>query len=512
MQPHRAPRQTEEQYAIAPSEKNTAVAPRARLSERDSADALRARHGERYKWLLLVTVMVGSMASFVGSTIVTVAVPDISQEFAIGQDRAQWVAAAYMLASVPAHLLAPWLLARFALRYTFTGAILLMLAAGIGAFFSGSFALLIAMRVIEGAAAGVLQPLPNIVIARAFGPQEQGRAMGMYGLGAVLAPTSAPTIGGYMVEAFGWRSIFLVSAPFIVIAWFLARRFLPVSSSFMQEKPLDWIGLTWISLAIVCLLNGLAAFSHGGDALHGWLLLGLAIPGLAGFGLYQLRKSDPLLQIRLFARPQFLFGAIVSFMFGFSIFGVTYLLPIFLQMALAYTPTNAGLVILPAGIALALCMPIGGRMADAWPSRELVIAGNLLFAASTLLTAAVDRESSYWTIVAWAIIGRVGFAILHPALLLGSTQGLGRTDMPQALTLSIFLRHLGGAVGISATGIILDWRLHAHGIAKTVIGGDPDGILAAFDECFLFLGMVTLASVIVTWFMKPPDAASRSAA
>jgi DHA2 family multidrug resistance protein len=450
--------------------------------------------------------MSGSMGSFMASTIASVAVPDITQHFGIGLDQAQWVASAFMVASLPAHLVTPWLLARFGLRHTFVAAILVLLCGGIGSAFSASFTMLIVMRVIEGAAAGILQPLPNIVIARAFGPNEQGRAMGMYGFGAVLAPTSAPTIGGYMVEAFGWRSIFLASAPLVLAAWLLARRFLPVSSSFMQEKPLDWMGLTWVSLAVVCLLNSLAQFAHAGNTLSAWLLLAAALGGLAGFAVYQLRKSNPLLQIRLFARRQFMFGAVVSFMFGFSIFGVTYLLPVFLQLALDYSPSQSGLVILPAGIALAICMPIGGRMADRWPSRPLVIAGCLLFAASTLLTAALDRDSSYWTIVAWAIIGRVGFSILHPSLLLGSTRGLPRPEMPQALTLSIFLRHLGGAVGVSTTGIFVDWRLSAHGISKTVVGGDPAGILAAFEECFVFLAAVTLFSVVVAWFMKPGGA------
>ena len=472
---------------------------------KDSADELRDRHGPRYKWLLLITVMAGSMGSFMASTIANVAVPDITQHFGIGLGQAQWVASAFMVASLPAHLLTPWLLARFGLRHTFVGAILVIVCGGIGSAFSTNFTLLILMRVIEGAAAGILQPLPNIVISRAFGPEEQGRAMGMYGFGAVLAPTSAPTIGGYMVEAFGWRSIFLASVPFALVAWMLARRFLPVTSAFMQGKPLDWMGLTWISLSIVCLLNALAQFSHWGNTMPGWLLLGAAFAGLAGFAHYQLRKSDPLLQIRLFARPQFLFGAMVSFMFGFSIFGVTYLLPVFLQLALAYSPSDAGLVIRPAGIALAICMPIGGRMADRWMSRPLVIIGSLLFAASTLLTSAVDHESSYWSIVAWTVIGRVGFAILHPSLLLGSTRGLQRPEMPQALTLAIFLRHLGGAVGVSMTGIFVDWRLHVHGISKTVVGGNAAGILAAFEDCFLFLASITLLSAIVAWFMTEKE-------
>src|SRR6476469_3372235 len=177
-------------------------------------EELQARYGDRYKWLVLITVMIGSMAAIMSSTIVNVAVPDLSHHFTLGQERAQWVSAGFMLAMTLSMLTTPWLLLRFGLRRTYTGAILLLLAGGVIGGFAPNYAVLLAMRVAEGLAAGVLQPIPAIVILRAFAPTEQGRAMGYFGFGVVLAPAIVPSVGGCLVEQFGWRSIFFVVVPF----------------------------------------------------------------------------------------------------------------------------------------------------------------------------------------------------------------------------------------------------------------------------------------------------------
>lgn len=447
--------------------------------------------------------MFGTMATLIASTIANVAVPELSRHFHIGQDQAQWVASAFMAAMLPAHLVTPWLLARFGLRRAYVSCLIAMSGAGIGCFFAPSFEALIALRVLEGAAAGMLQPIPNIVISRTFGSTEQGKALGAYGFGAVLAPTTAPAIGGFMVEAFGWRSIFLVTLPFVLVAWVLATRYLPVTSSYTQKKPFDALGLTWVSLSIACLLNGLASFSHGSSGANGWVFLAAALITGAIFARDQFKKEDPLLRIRLLGYRPFLLGSVVSFIFGFGIFGLTYLLPIFLQIAIHYTPTGAGLVIVPAGIALALAMPVGGRMADRFATRPLVSTGLLLIAASLLLTATVNIDTGYWTIVAWSILGRFGLAILSPALVIGSTRGLARADMAQAMSLTVFVRHLGGALGISATGIFVDWRFQVYGVSRTAQGGDPAGILSAFHESFYSLAIITLFAMIAAWFMSP---------
>ena len=199
-------------------------------SDPNNLSAMRARYGERYRWLLLLSVMVGTMASIMSSTIINVAIPDMSQHFVLGQERAQWASSGFMAAMTVSMLTTPWLLARYGYRSTYAGCMWLLLAGGVGGGFADSFGLVLAARVAEGLAAGVVQPIPAIIILRAFEPHEQGRASGIFGMGVVLAPALGPSIGGLLVDGFGWRSIFFMVVPFCLASLWLARRFVPTKT------------------------------------------------------------------------------------------------------------------------------------------------------------------------------------------------------------------------------------------------------------------------------------------
>ena len=155
-------------------------------------ETLKARYGERYRWLLLTALMVGTIASIIPSTSVNVAIPAISAHFDLGQERAQWITSVFMVASTVAMLVTPWMLARFGYRATYAWSIALLMVGGMLGGWAQHFELLLLARLAEGAAAGIVQPIPAVVILRAFAPHEQGRAGGMFGLGVVLAPALAP--------------------------------------------------------------------------------------------------------------------------------------------------------------------------------------------------------------------------------------------------------------------------------------------------------------------------------
>ncbi|MBU1443197.1 MAG: MFS transporter, partial [Gammaproteobacteria bacterium] len=193
------------------------------------ASPLRTLYGERYRWYLLLSVMVGVMASIMSSTIVNVAIPGMSHHFELGQSRAQWVSSGFMVAMTVSMLTTPWLLSRYGYRATYVGTMVLLLAGGVTGGLASSFSLVLIARVAEGLAAGVVQPIPAIIILRAFEPHEQGRATGIFGMGVVLAPAIGPSIGGVLVDLFGWRSIFFMVVPFCVVSIWLAYKFLPVT-------------------------------------------------------------------------------------------------------------------------------------------------------------------------------------------------------------------------------------------------------------------------------------------
>lgn len=460
--------------------------------------ALRARHGDSYRWRVLLTVMVGTMASIMASTIVNVAVPDMSRQFTLGQERAQWLSAGFMAAMTVSMLTTPWLLERVGYRRTYMGAIALLLLGGVAGGLAGSFELVLAMRVVEGLSAGVLQPIPAIIILRAFERHEQGKAMGIFGFGVVLAPAIGPSIGGVLVEAFGWRSIFFVVAPFCAVALWLARRYLPHSAP--GGAPLndggrrfDWLGLLLLTTTVLAMLNGLVGLHAGG--LQAGLLLGLAAAALLAFLWRQRQATQPLMALALFNSRPFAMGGCVAFIYGMGLFGSTYLVPVFMQVALKLPPSQAGAVLLPAGLVLAVTIPLAGRLADKRLPYQMVSFGLALLALSFWVMVSVGLATALWLITLWAVVGRIGLGFVMPSLNLGAMRGLPDALISQGSSTINFLRQAGGAVGVNLVGIVLEWRLRVH-------TSDP---VQAFHETFVLLGSIIGLAVLAAWRMRAAE-------
>lgn len=260
-----------------------------------SLAGLQARHGPRYRWLLLMAVMIGTMASIMSSTIVNVAIPDMSHHFTLGQERAQWVSSGFMVAMTVSMLTTPWLLSRYGYRRTYVGTMVLLMAGGIVGGLANSFGLVLGSRVAEGLAAGVVQPIPAIIIMRAFGPHEQGRASGLFGMGVVLAPALGPSVGGILVDLFGWRSIFFMVVPLCLVSLWMAYRYVPDAAPGGVEPNrngamIDWRGLLLGAVGTLCLLNGMVEL-HGAGRAHAFVLLGVALAALAAFIWWQRRLA-----------------------------------------------------------------------------------------------------------------------------------------------------------------------------------------------------------------------------
>jgi len=455
-----------------------------------SRTGLEQRFGPQYRWRVLLTVMIGTMASIMASTIINVAVPDMSRVFGLGQGRAQWLSAGFMAAMTLSMLTTPWLLQRFGYRHTYVGVVSLLLFGGVVGGSSPWFELVLAMRVAEGLAAGVLQPIPAIIIMRGFGDHERGKAMGIFGFGVVLAPAIGPSVGGVLVEWFGRRSIFFVVVPFCLAALVLARRYLPITvpggaMADSRGPKLDLVGLLLIAVAVLTLLNGMVQL-HGAAPSTGWALLACSATALVGFVFHQRRGARPLMELRLFGHRNFALGGVVAFIYGMALFGSTYLVPVFMQIALRLPPSQAGAALLPAGFALAFTIPLAGRLTDRLPYGRIVAFGLALLAVSFLLMITVGPASALWWIIAWALIGRIGLGFVLPSLNVGSMRGLPVELISHGASTINFMRQLGGAVGISLVGIVLEWRLQIR-------AGDP---VRAFHETFALVGFITGCAVL----------------
>ncbi|MDQ6639483.1 MAG: DHA2 family efflux MFS transporter permease subunit [Pseudomonadota bacterium] len=462
-----------------------------------SRAALAERFGPSYRWRVLATVMIGTVASIMASTIINVAVPDMSRVFGLGQERAQWLSAGFMGAMTLSMLTTPWLLERYGYRHSYTGAVVLLMIGGIAGGLSPWFDLVLAMRVAEGLAAGVLQPIPAIVVLHAFGAGERGKAMGIFGFGVVLAPALGPSIGGVLVEAFGWRSIFFVVTPFCLLAVAMAQRYLPIGAPggapiSRAGGRLDVVGLGLIAVAVLALLNGMVHL-HAATLDFGLALLACSVVATIGFVAHQRRGARPLMSLALFDHRAFAMGATVAFIYGMALFGSTYLVPVFMQEALHLPPSQAGAVLLPAGLVLAATIPVAGRFADRIAVSRMVSAGLVLLAASFFLMLGVGTATSLALITMWAVVGRLGLGMIMPSLNLGSMQGVPNTLIAQGSSTINFMRQLGGAVGIGLVGNVLEWRLRTHAAAP----------IAAFHETFALIGLITACAIVAAWRMGP---------
>jgi predicted MFS family arabinose efflux permease len=269
--------------------------------------------------------------------------------------------------------------------------------------------------------------------------------------------------------------------------------------------------LILVALSLLALLNGLVGL-HGragaSPVAAAALLLLAALSGVA-FVVHQQRAARPLINLALFRHRRFAMGSLVAFIYGMALFGSTYLVPIFMQLALQLPPSQAGAVLLPAGLLLAVTIPIAGRLTDRLPIHRLVMTGLALLTLSFALMLSVGLGTALWLLMIWTAIGRIGLGFVLPSLNLGAMRGLEMTLVTQAASTINFSRQLGGTVGVNLIAIILEWRLRSNGIAVATAANSA-AQLPAFHEAFAVLAVITAAALLAARAMKAPaDARSQ---
>jgi Na+/melibiose symporter-like transporter len=296
--------------------------------------------------------------------------------------------------------------------------------------------------------------------------------------------------------------------PFCIASIWLAYKFVPTTApggvTAARSGGLDWRGLGLGTLGTLCLLNGLVALRGDSPTQAAVLLVGACL-AFAAFIAWQKRFAaaggTPLMNLGLFQYRQFAMGSVVAFIYGTALFGSTYLLPVYMQVALQLSASHVGTILLPAGFVLAFTIAAVGRLADRQPTWLLVCIGLALLAVSFSLMMVLRLDSALWLIMIFAIVGRVGLGFILPSLNLGSMRPLAKALIPQGASAINFLRMLGGAAGVSLCAVVLEWRLAAHGdsLANPITS---DARLAAFDEVFAMLAGLCALAVCAAWQLR----------
>jgi len=429
----------------------------------DTFESLFARYGKTYRALAVAAVGMGAVATVLASTNINVALPSVMGAFGIGQDKAQWLSSGYLAASTVTMLMAAWMIQRWGIRQAFVLNMLAFIAGSLLGAVSPNADVLIVARFIQGAAAGIFLPLAMVVLGRIFPPQQQGLAMGIFGIITVMAPAVGPVTGGILIDHFNWRFVFFLALPLALLSLPLALWFLPEKENPDDKPPLDIASTSLLSLFVVVLLLGLSNGQEKGWSSDYTLTCLLVVVLCAGSFIYrQLHIPAPLLNLSLFRYPSFCLAAVISVVLGAGLYGSTYTTPLFLQTIQGLNATNAGFVLLPAGLVLAVFFPITGFLSDRISPRLMIMSGLILFALSSYLMVPADRQTPTLDIIFWLIFGRLGLAMIMPALNVATLKPLPLSLVSQASASSNFLRQLGGAFGVSLSSIYLERRTATH--------------------------------------------------
>ncbi|GAA0709334.1 MFS transporter [Vreelandella titanicae] len=444
----------------------------------------------------------------VSATTITVAVPSIMDQFGMSQQQVQWLVTGFLASMTSSMLSLAWLVDAFGQRLTFVvGFFVFIVASLLGGFAPSAEAMTVA-RVIQGAAAGVVQPLAIIVIFQVFPPRQRGLGMGIYGMGVLLGPAIGPTVGGVLVDAWSWRGVFFLTLPFCGLGVLLGLLFLPARLAKRPSRAFDWNGLLLLVTALVSLLWSFA----NGDRL-GWsspLILGLltlATTSSLAFVAWELRSRRPMLNLQVFLSRDMVLGAVLMFAHGASLYGTTYLIPLFMQHVQGVSATGAGAVLVPAGLLMALTFPFGGYLGDHVPPRFPAVIALVCLAVSAYLLTLADAETSFWWMAAWVALGRLGLGILNPPLTIGALRSLPDELLAHGSGALSFARQLGATFGVNLLAVLLAHRIAFHTDALRVTQADVGwGIhqqaqALGFHDTFLILSLVLALGLVPAWLI-----------
>ena len=441
----------------------------------ESVEDLFARYGRRYRALVTITGMTAAFSMVLMGTIANVAVPNVMGAFGVGQDMAQFMATAFIATMTASQLLSAWFIGKFGARTTFT---IVLTVFSIGALICATAPTLdfiILGRVLQGFAAGVIQPLVLVTIIRVFPVDRRGVATSVFALGLILALGLGPVVGGITIDAVGWRNIFYVPLPLVAFSLIAGSFFMPSQPDEERRRPFDLLGYVLLCVALFCLMWGIAngqRLGWGSDAIVGYLAIGL-IAGVA-FVRSQMRPDAALLDMTIITNYRFIAAALVAMVYGVGNFSTTYTVPVFGQLVQGLSPTAAGMMLLPASLGVVVALPLTGWLTDHVRTDVLIFGGLSLFALGIGLLAGADVNTSFLYIAGVAMIARMGMAFITPGLMTSALNAVPENKLNAASGTINFLRQLGGAFGINVVVALMERRgeFHAEALSATQISSN----------------------------------------
>ncbi|MBL1078789.1 DHA2 family efflux MFS transporter permease subunit [Nocardia sp. 2] len=407
-------------------------------------------------WRTAAVVVFGAIMGMLDTSLINLGLHTIAADLNTSLASIQWVASGYLLALGVSLTVCGWLARRVGVGRLWLGALAAFtIASGLCAL-AGTANWLVALRILQGLAAGVMIPAGQTLLGQAAGPQRMGRVMGVVGIAVVGAPALGPTIGGVMLAHWNWQWLFLINIPLGLIGFALGLRYLPLGPGIPMRR-LDIAGVVLGGGGVSAVVYGLSEIGERGavTAVSVWLPVLAGAAALAGFIVRGLHSTRPLLDICMFTNRVFAAANTASFFAGAAMFGVMVLLPLYFQVLHGYGLIGTGVALIPFGAGGVLTLPIGGRLTDRFGGGLVATVGNLAVAITVLPLVFLPADAAPTLIQVLLFAAGVGTALAGLPLVSAAYAAVRPEQLPDATAFVNILQRVGGAVGVAAVAVIL---------------------------------------------------------
>jgi EmrB/QacA subfamily drug resistance transporter len=415
---------------------------------------------------ILGVVMLGNFLGPLYSSTANVIIPNLIASFGSDVDTMEWVVTGYMLGYSITMPLAGWLADTLGRRRMFLIGLIIFTGFSIAASMAWSTSSLIAFRILQAVGGGIVSPTGMAIVTDVIPPKDRGKAFGLWGMGMMLAPAFGPWISGLLVDNLDdWRPIFLLGVPVGIAGLLAAMRYLPSTEDrpHQHSAAFDLAGFSLLSSSLTAFLIPLTQGNRVGWD-DSWIRISFAASAVlfALFIVRELRAKDPMLDLTLFRDRVFAIATSLRFVLGMGYYFSIFLLPLFTQDILGWDATQSGLILMPAGLAMAVLMPISGILVDKIGARVLIFSGMVLAAYGTLLFAGIDTDWTMQHMIVVNVIRTAALGLLFTPLTTAALVNVPRNRTGAASGILNTIWQVGGSLGIAVGQSYLTSRTQAR--------------------------------------------------
>jgi EmrB/QacA subfamily drug resistance transporter len=441
---------------------------------------------------MLIAMLSSFLTPFMVASL-NIALPSIGRRFSMGAALMGWVSTSYLLTA--AMFLVPFgkvadIVGR---KRIFTYGVAIYTLASLLAGLSTSGLFLIGARVMQGIGGAMMTSTIVAILTSVFPASERGKALGASVAATYMGLSLGPLLGGFLTQQLGWRSIFLINVPLGLVVIALALSQLKGEWAEAKDKSLDVAGSIIYGVSLVVLMYGLSLLPKA----MGAVLISLGLAGLAGFVRWELRASNPILDMRLIQQNHtFAFSNLAALLNYSATFATTFLLSLYLQTVKSLPPQQAGLILVARSVVMAIFSPLTGRLSDRVEPRVLASAGMGLLSAGLVLLAFLNANTGVGFIVAVLILHGLGYALFSSPNVNAIMGSVEKRHYGVAAAMTGTMRLIGQMLSMGIVTLILALYLGPVEITSEQTEGFLRGARSAFLVSAILCSGGVLASLV----------------